>query len=249
MRVVAIIQARMGSSRLPGKVMKSLGGKPVLAHVIERVRAVPQLDEIVVATTVQAEDDVIASAAGTLGTRVFRGSEQDVLDRYYQAARTARAGTVVRITSDCPFLDPVLVGAMVERFISAQRDDARGPDYMSNTLSRSYPRGFDAEVFAFSALERAWREAAAPAEREHVTPYIYGHPELFKLAEHVGPVDLSKYRLTLDTDDDWRLLLTLCNALECGKRMLASDELIAFFEAHPEVARLNAHVQQNTVGI
>lgn len=248
MKVVAIIQARMGSTRLPGKVMRDLCGMPVLAHVIARARAVPGVNEVVVATTEDPDDTIIEQAARLHSATAFRGSETDVLDRYYRAASHVGADIVIRITSDCPLFDPVLVGVMIDRFrveLGAQVP----ADYLSNTMTRSYPRGFDAEVFTFASLARAWREAAAPSEREHVTPYLYRHPEIFRLVGYVGARDLSHYRLTLDTDDDWRLLHAVCFALGCGSRIVRAEELIGFLDKHPEIAQLNAHVQQKATEV
>jgi spore coat polysaccharide biosynthesis protein SpsF len=243
MKVAAIIQARMGSTRLPGKVMKPLCGIPVLGHVIKRARAIQGIDAIVVATTQDRADDVVDKIAMSYGVTTFRGSTQDVLDRYYGAALNIQADVVVRITSDCPLLDPALVSAMLEMF-HAERRKVPPADYLSNTLTRSYPRGLDAELFTFSALARAWREASLPAEREHVTPYLYRHPEIFRLVEYVGRSDLSRYRLTLDTEDDWRVLEAVCTGLSCASRLVAAEEVIAFLDQHPAVARLNAHVEQ-----
>jgi spore coat polysaccharide biosynthesis protein SpsF len=243
-KIVAIVQARMGSTRLPGKVMRDLCGMPVLAHVIRALEAVPRIDEIVVATTTHAKDDVVAQCAANHGATVFRGSEDDVLDRYFQAAREAGADIVLRITADCPFLDAELIDVMIGRSLEAFGN----VDYLSNSLERTFPRGFDADVIKFSALERAWREARSAGEREHVTPYIIRHPEIFRLVGHTRPRDASEYRLTLDTEDDWLLIDAVCKALQCGKRRPSGEELIAFLEARPDIAALNAHVEQKKVG-
>jgi spore coat polysaccharide biosynthesis protein SpsF (cytidylyltransferase family) len=174
-KITAIIQARMGSTRLPGKVLMDLAGKTVLARVVSRLRRAERVDEIVVATTDSLADDAIVPECHQLKVEYFRGSENDVLDRYYQTARVCAAGAVVRITSDCPVIDPQLVDETI-RLLQQQ-----GGDYCSNVLPRTYPRGLDTEVFTVAALEQAWREARDPSEREHVTPYFYRHPELFRL--------------------------------------------------------------------
>ena len=242
MKVVGIIQARMGSTRLPGKVMLELCGMPVLAHVIRAVHAIKRVDEVVVATTQNPADEVIAACAKKYGTSVFRGSEDDVLDRYYQAAKHAAAGVVLRVTSDCPFLDADLISMMISDFLAIS--DNRRLDYMSNTLVRSFPRGFDAELMTFTALQRAWCEAKSVAEREHVTAYIYRRPDIFRLCGHRGARDLSKYRLTLDTEEDWRVIQAVGTALESGRSRPTANDLIRFLDTRPDIALLNAHVEQ-----
>ena len=167
MRTVAVIQARMGSTRLPNKVLAELGGRPMLAQVVARVRRARTIDEVVVATTTTRHVDVIEDFCAREGIACFRGSEDDVLDRYYQAARAFNADVVVRITADCPLHDPEVIDAIVGHFDPARHD------YVSNTIRRSYPDGLDTEVIAMAALERAWRGATWASEREHVTPYIW----------------------------------------------------------------------------
>ena len=210
MRTVAVIQARMGSTRLPGKVLRPLAGRSALAHVIERVRACPLVHEVVVATTDQPRDDAVVEQARSLGVRTFRGSEEDVLSRVYHAA--GRADVVVRVTADCPLFDPDLLARMLVRF-HERRAAGDGVDYLSNTVVRTYPRGLDAEIVTFEALERAFREAADPYEREHVTPYIYRHPESFRVEAFTGDRDLSHLRWTLDTEEDYRSLAEVYAAL------------------------------------
>ena len=198
MNTVAIIQARMGSSRLPGKVLMDLGGGTVLARVVRRLQRCRQISQIVVATTGEAERR--SWRMRTSADFVFSGSEQDVLDRYYRAARANAAETVVRVTSDCPLIDPELVDETIRVF----KDEHA--DYASNVFPRTYPRGLDTEVFTVAALDRAWREAREPHQREHVTPYLYEHPQIFRLASLSGDVDHSHYRWTLDTQEDLELL-------------------------------------------
>jgi spore coat polysaccharide biosynthesis protein SpsF len=244
-RTVAIIQARMGSSRLPGKVMRVLAGRSVLAHVVERVRLCLLVDEVVVATTTSAADEAIVAEAQKLGVRCFRGSEEDVLARYYAAARDALADVVVRATSDCPLFDPELLEHMLRQFRAAAA--AGEPlDYLSNTLERSYPRGLDAEIFTFAALERAHREARAPAEREHVTPYLYRHPERFHVRGVKGERDLSRHRWTLDTPEDWAFISAVFEQL--GKQRFGMEAVLEVLERRPELLALNAHVKQKALG-
>lgn len=246
MRTVAIIQARMGSTRLPGKVMRRLCGKSVLAHVVERVRACPRVDQTLVATTQSPNDDVLVQECRRLGVDVFRGSEEDVLARYYHAAREAGADLVVRITSDCPLIDTGILGGMLDEFHAALA--AGQPlDYMSNSLTRTYPRGLDVEIFTLAALERAFREASRPHEREHVTPYIYQHPEYFVLRGVTSPVDMSKYRWALDTEEDYALLDEIFTALCAANVPVTTAAALALFEQRPELIRINAHVQQKSL--
>lgn len=246
MKAVPIIQARIGSTRLPGKVLFDLCGRSVLAHVIGRAMAAAPGSAVIVATTTLMADDAVAAEAERCGALVHRGSEHDVLSRYYDAAMRQNADAVVRITADCPLLDPGLVAAMAARFVS--RQIAAGVDYLSNTLTRTFPRGLDVEIFTIAALGRAWREAAAPAEREHVTPYFYRHPELFRLENYADTRDRSQLRLTLDTAEDWAVIHRTVEALEGGTRIVQTDEVLRFLEDHPEVAALNAAVEQKTMG-
>jgi spore coat polysaccharide biosynthesis protein SpsF len=242
---VAIIQARMGSTRLPGKVLLDLCGRSVLAHVVARAQAARHIDRVVVATTLLAADNAVVAEAERCGAGVHRGSEHDVLARYYEAATRERADTVVRITADCPLIDPELVDAMLARFSAAQ--GSAPVDYLSNTLERSFPRGLDAEIFSMAALTRAWREALAAEEREHVTPYIHRHPELFRLENHSGPDDRSGVRLTLDTPEDWAVIHAVVEALGGGARIIPTREVLQFLAGHPEIAALNAAVGQKAV--
>jgi spore coat polysaccharide biosynthesis protein SpsF len=196
MSVVAIVQARMGSTRLPGKVLQDIGGRTMLARVVCRTQQAASLDELVVATTVRGSDEAIVAECRELDVPVFRGEEDDVLDRYYQAGHSFRAQAVVRITSDCPLIDPGVIDKVVGTFLEAK------PDYASNTLERTYPRGLDTEVMSVSALERAWQEATKSFQRVHVTPYLYQNPDRFRLVSVTNERDLSEHRWTVDTRED-----------------------------------------------
>jgi spore coat polysaccharide biosynthesis protein SpsF len=234
----------MGSTRLPGKVLKELCGRPVLLHVVERLRARRRLDGIVVATTDQPADNIIVDLCRQEGIACCRGSETDVLDRYRQAAREQGAEIVVRITADCPLLDPGLVDRMLAAF-AAQAPPAA---YLSNTLRRTFPRGLDVEIFTAAALARAWREARSPAEREHVTPYIYRHPELFRLANYEHEVDLAAHRWTLDTPADWELIAAVYRQLYRPDKLFGMTEVLALLERQPQLAGLNRQVRQKETG-
>ncbi len=198
--IAAIIQARTGSTRLPRKTLMPILGKPMLEWQIQRLQRAKTIEAIVIATTGSPEDDTIETVAKRLDVTCFRGSERDVLDRYYQAAKKIGADTVVRITGDCPLHDPVVVDLVVEHFQKADVDYANMPE--------NYPEGLDTEVFTFAALDRAWREAKLPSEREHVTPYIRNHPEFFHIDPpwSEGSGDYRSYHWSVDTEADFRFV-------------------------------------------
>jgi spore coat polysaccharide biosynthesis protein SpsF len=247
MKIVAIIQARMGSTRLPGKVMKQLCDRTVLAHVIFRVRACPLVDEVVVATTTSPTDDVIVAEAEKWGAKWFQGSEEDVLGRYYGAAKEYNADLVVRVTSDCPLFDPEVLCQMLEYF-ATELPQGLEMDYLSNTLNRSYPRGLDAEIFTFETLEKVFNKARLPYEREHVTPYIYEHPEQFSLHNQTWDEDLSAYRWTLDTPEDWQLISAIYSALYEEGNIFTTEQVLALLKQRPELELINWQVKQKEIG-
>lgn len=246
-KVVAIIQARMTSTRLPGKVMRELCGTPVIGWMVRRVRASPLVDEVVVATTTNAADDSVAETAARFGAFVFRGSEQHVLSRYCQAAAEREAEVIARITADCPLYDPDLLTRMLERwhFLRAAGEPL---DYMSNMWGRlTWPRGLDTTLFTRAVLETICVKSDQPYQIEHVTPYIYQHPQEFRLRPFQGDRDLSHHRWTLDTEDDWRLIEAIYQALGDESRIFSTDEVLDFLARHPRLAGLNRHVQQKTL--
>jgi spore coat polysaccharide biosynthesis protein SpsF len=239
-RTVAIVQARMGSTRLPGKVLLPLLGEPVLTRVMRRAARARTLDEVVVATTTLADDDAIVALAATEDWPVVRGSETDLLERYLVAARAHDADVVVRITSDCPLIDPEVIDATVGAFRAA------AVDYASNALEpATYPRGLDVEVIARAALERAGRDDADPAWREHATPYVYRHPELFRLLRVPADDDHGDLRWTLDTPEDYRLIGRIYDAL--GRDDFGWREALAVVEANPSWASINREIVQKAV--
>lgn len=198
MKTVAIIQARLGSKRLPGKVLMDMAGRAMLGRVIDRVLQAHSLHDIVVATSIQPENEAVCDYAELLGIKAFQGSEEDVLDRYYRCASFYRANHIVRITGDCPLLDPQVLDDVVEQHLMASAD------YTSNIFPvRSYPRGLDVEVFKFRVLERLWRAAKSGYEREHVTPYIHRHPGLFFIHSVTNPDDHSHLQWSVDTLGDF----------------------------------------------
>jgi len=230
----------MGSTRLPGKVLRRLGGRTVLAWVIHRVRQFRRIDGLLVATTVEAADDAIVKEAEHCSAEVFRGSENDVLDRYYQAACQARADVVVRVTSDCPLIDPEVSDYTIRRFLDEQ------PDYASNALERTYPRGLDTEVVKFSALERAWKEASQIYQRAHVTPYLYQNPDKFRLLSVKGEVDCSRNRWTLDTPEDAEFLQEVYARLG-GSGDFTWRDVLRLLEREPALAEMNRHIRQKAL--
>jgi len=240
MKITAIVQARMGSSRLPGKVLLDLGGETVLARVVRRLLRARLLDDVMVATTDSAADDAIAGECERVAVSFFRGSEDDVLDRYWKAAKVCQADAVVRITSDCPLIDP----QVVDEAISAFRD--RSVDYASNTIVRTYPGGLDTEVFSRAALERAWVEAGKSYEREHVTPYFYEHPELFRIASVCSRTDCSRFRWTLDTAEDLQLIRKIYSSFG-NQDSFGWQEALALMERKPELGNLNSHISQKSL--
>jgi glutamate-1-semialdehyde 2,1-aminomutase len=196
MSTVAILQARMASTRLPGKVLSDVAGRPMFSCAVDRVRSAKRIDRLVVATSTNPADDALVRCCQQRGYDCFRGSEQDVLDRFYRAAKQFGATIVVRLTADCPLIDPDIIDQVIAAYL------AGGVDYASNTLQYTYPDGLDAEVFSFAALERAWREAKKPSEREHVTPYIKTSPK-FRILNVANDVDLGPTpRWTVDEPAD-----------------------------------------------
>jgi spore coat polysaccharide biosynthesis protein SpsF len=240
MKTVIIIQARMGSTRLPGKILKELAGEPMLARVVNRARRTAA-DMVVVATTTEPADRAVAELCAARGWPCYAGSRDDVLDRYYHAARQSAADVVVRLTADCPFIDPGVVDQVIEAF--RQGDTV---DYASNVLPpRTFPRGLDTEVFSFAALARAWREDADPAWREHVTPFLYRHPERFRLRRVAAGADYSNLRWTVDTPEDRELAVRVYEAF--GGDRFSWHDVLALLGRHPDWLELNRHVEQKAV--
>lgn len=235
--VVAIIQARMSSTRLPGKVMKSITGRPILWHVVNRLKASALIDEIVVATTTGPEDDIIEEWCKLNGTSFSRGSLEDVLDRYYRAAEAFGAKTVVRVTSDCPLIDPALIDRAIEMF------NEGGFDHVS--IDSSYPDGLDAEIFSFEALKKAYGEATLASEREHVTPYIWKNPQVFRLGKIKSDVDLSFMRWTVDDEKDLKLVTGIYEGINARERVFHMNEVLDFLRKNPELLKINAATQRN----
>ena len=236
-RVAAVVQARTTSQRLPGKVLTDLAGKPVLAHVVQRVRAAALVDKVVVATTANATDDDVAELACDLGVEAFRGDEADVLSRFTAIVSHHRPDVVVRVTGDCPLLDPEIVDLVVQRLL-----DDPTLDYSSNTAPRTYPRGLDVEAVRSSSLLRAGDLATTTEEREHVTFGIHTvHADLFRRTSVASDVDDSDLRWTVDYPEDLQVLRMAAEALGLDHDVPPYRQVVQWFRHHPEVAALNSH--------
>ncbi|MEQ8667361.1 MAG: aminotransferase class III-fold pyridoxal phosphate-dependent enzyme [Rhodospirillales bacterium] len=241
-RVSIVIQARMGSSRLPGKVMKPIGGRPVIDHVIERAKRAERADEIWLACPQGESDAELAAHVEQLGIPVVRGDEEDVLSRFVAVAERTNSDTFVRITADCPMTDPSVIDAAIARYVES------GSDYVSNGIERSFPDGLDVEVFSRDALLRADQEARHPFLRAHVTPYIHGRLKdkypwgNFKVAQLVNPVEFSHLRWTLDEPADLAFLQQLIPALPEGYGWM---DAVAYLTAHPDLMKINADIATN----
>jgi spore coat polysaccharide biosynthesis protein SpsF (cytidylyltransferase family) len=239
-RTVAIIQARLNSERLPGKILADIEGQSMLERVIRRVQMAKKLDETVLATTDRPADDVTAAKGEELGVRVVRGSEDDVLDRYRQAAIEARADHIVRVSADSPFVDAQLIDQTVDVYTRA------GSDYASNKLHPSFPLGLDVEIFSRAALERAWKEAKEPFERSHVTYYMYSNPSRFSLVPVTTKPDRHTWRWTVDTPDDLEFARTVFEKLGSSNDFSWKD-VVLLLTSEPDIANINSHITAKPV--
>lgn len=238
MNVVAIIQARMSSTRLPGKVLADICGKPMLYHVVARAQQARTLSLVAVATTTDPGDDVIETYCQAERVPCSRGSQADVLDRYYRAADQFKADVIVRLTSDCPLLDPAVIDKVVGTFLAGQFD------FVSNVQEPTYPDGLDTEVCSRDALGRAWREARLTSEREHVTSYIKKHPELFRLANVENETDLSELRWTVDEPQDLELVRRVYRHFTAS-RFFGMNDIVTLLREDPQLTIVNAGFARN----
>ena len=234
--ILAILQARMSSTRLPGKVLKPLAGAPALQRQVERVARAERIDRLIVATSDRPEDDDIADICEGLGVSCYRGDLDNVLDRFYRAAQTLAPQHVVRLTGDCPLADWRLIDRLIETHLSG------GYDYASTVMPRCYPKGLDAEIMTLAALETAWREAADPYQREHVTPLLYQsqNRSRFRLGSVSQAEDLSPLRWTLDRPEDYEMIAAVYQALYPRDPAFGTADILDYLLAHPEVRTLNA---------
>lgn len=233
MKVVAIIQARMGSSRLPGKVLAEINGKPMLEILLTRIGAATVLDEIVVAIPSESSDDVLKNWLQEHGVRYFRGSTEDVLGRFYMCALESRADLIVRVTADDPLKDPEIINHAVRCML-----DNPEFDYVSNTLFPTYPEGLDIEVFKFSALEKAYINASLSSEREHVTPFIWKNLELFKVHNFESQRNLCEWRWTVDKFEDLLFIRTIMENFK-DRPLVSYLEIIKFLDSNPNFLEIN----------
>lgn len=239
MMVLGLLQARFSSSRLPGKVMLPVLGRPMLCRQLERLRRARRLDGLVVATSLSPTDDPIAHLAVEEGLPVVRGSLEDVLDRFYRAAQPYTPQHVVRLTGDCPLADPALVDAIVAAHLDGDLD------YTSNALEPTFPDGLDVEVVRFACLEEAWREATLPSQREHVTPFVHGRPDRYRLLSFKGAEDLSALRWTVDEPDDFELVRTIYEELYPGNPTFSTRDILALLDRRPELKTVNTTHRRN----
>lgn len=248
MKLVTVVQARRGSTRLPDKVMMPILGRTVLERQLERMRAARQIGTLVVATTTDEQDDVIPEICATAGVACFRGHPTDLLDRHYQAALQFGAEAVVKIPSDCPLIDPTIIDRVIERFRAGPLgagivEPATGYDYVSNLHPATYPDGNDVEVMTFAALEQAWREAGRGLEREHTTPFFWENPDRFRLGnvEWESGLDYSmSHRWTLDYTEDYRFIVAVYEALYPKYPCFTLVQILELLGQRPDLAALNS---------
>nr|WP_092074318.1 glycosyltransferase family protein [Dendrosporobacter quercicolus]NSL49222.1 glycosyltransferase family protein [Dendrosporobacter quercicolus DSM 1736]SDM88319.1 spore coat polysaccharide biosynthesis protein SpsF [Dendrosporobacter quercicolus] len=241
MNIVIIVQARMTSTRLPGKVLKKVLGKPLLEYQLERLSRVENADGIVIATTTNHTDDPVVELCQRLQIPFWRGAEEDVLARYYEAANYFRADVVVRVTADCPVIDP----AIVRKAIACYMENKQCYDYVR---LENYPRGLDTEVFPASVLADCYHEASAQPDREHVTPFIYRHPERYRVKKLYCKQDYSHHRWTVDTPEDFELIRRIIAELYSVKPEFGLADMLAVIAEHPYWCEINKAVQQKTYG-
>jgi spore coat polysaccharide biosynthesis protein SpsF len=236
---LAILQARMTSTRLPGKVLKDILGKPMLVRQLERVRRSQRIDKLVVATSTDQSDSAITELCAFEGVDCFRGNLSDVLDRYYQCTKQYPPSLIVRLTGDCPLADSEIIDSAIDLH------ERERNDYTSTTLQPSFPDGLDVEVVTPSALEVAWKEAVEPFEREHVMPFIWRRPERFKLGQFRNAQDYSQLRWTVDRPEDLELVLAVYRTLYPHNQQFGWRDVLALVTAQPDLTKLNSHIVRN----
>ncbi len=246
-RVIVVVQARMGSTRLPGKVMKLICNKPLIELMLERLSKSELIDEIVVATTNLNEDDVIFDWAKKSNYPVLRGSELDCLDRHYQVGKKFGAKFIAKITPDCPFIDPEIVDKVIEYFLKHSDEF----DYVSNGHPPSYPDGLDLEIMHLSTLEIAWNNSVDPIEREHTTTHIWNHPEIFRIGNVQMPGGKNLFmtqRWTLDYPEDFEFTKQIYENLYQNGNIFSMDEILQFLANRPDISKINSHLcEHNSV--
>ena len=238
-KTVAIIQARVGSTRLPGKVLLDLKGKTVLNHVVDRVKKSKYIDEVIVATTYLEQDDKIVDECNKIGCKYFRGSESNVLSRYYLCAKENKADIVIRITSDCPLIDPLVIDEILDFYL---KNNYKLVTNAGDIHNRTYPRGLDTEIFDFDTLEKAYKNANKDYQKEHVTPYIYENEK--DIYYYKNDIDYSKYRLTLDTKEDFELIKRIYDLVYIDSQNFYLDDIVKILLKQPDLEQINKHIKQ-----
>lgn len=245
--IIAIVQARTGSTRLPRKILKKILGRPMLSLMLERLSKSNLIDKIVVATTTKKEDDIIENLVKSDGFDVFRGSELDCLDRYYQAAKLYDGKIILKITSDCPLIDPSLIDKIIQYFL----DNKNKFDYVSNVRPPTFPDGLDVEIFTFSALVHAWNKATESSHREHTTTFMHSQPEKFKIGNFFMPENQNLFvsqRWTVDYPEDFEFVKIIYENLYDDKHVFLMDEILTFLKKHPNIWSINSHlISKNAV--
>lgn len=239
MEIIAVIQARFSSSRLPGKVLKNILGKPMLQHQIERIQRCKNISKIIVATSTQLEDDKIENLCQQLNISCFRGDLNDVLDRFYQVNKLEQAKHIVRLTADCPLLDPVIIDKVITTHLN------QNSDYTSNCSPATFPDGLDVEIFTHKALNQSWQEAQKPSEREHVTQYMRNHPELFSLNNVSNDIDYSHLRWTVDESEDFELITEIFKSLYPVSAHFCFNDILTLIKAQPQLSLINQKYTRN----
>lgn len=242
-KVVIIVQARTGSTRLPGKILKEVMGKPLLSYLLERLKRVVLCNEICVATTTKEQEQPIVDICSQLSVKVFRGSEENVLERYFLAAQNLNANAIVRITSDCPLIDPIEIDKLIAYYLA----NSGCYDYTSHGLERTYPMGMEAEIFSFDALKRTYQEAKSDSEKEHVTLYMRRNPALFRLGNLAYHENKKNHRWTVDTAEDFELIAKIIENLYPANFEFSLKDIIDICERNPQWQEINGHVIQKAV--
>jgi len=239
MSIVAIIQARVDSTRLLGKVLKKIEGRAILEHVVNRVKAAKKLDEVLVATTIKKGDLEVVKLCARLGVSIFCGSEDDVLDRYYRAAKKYGSDIIVRITADCPLIDPGVTDKVINCFVK------NNFDFVSNAHPPTYPDGLDIGVFSFKALKKIWKKARKLSEREHVIPYFLNHPENFKIGNVENAKNLSHMRWVVDEEKDLEFVKAIYKRLYKNNEIFYMEDILDLLEKEPQLSQINADISRN----
>jgi spore coat polysaccharide biosynthesis protein SpsF len=239
MKILGIIQARLASTRLPEKIFLKLEGKKVIEHVINRVQAAQLVDDVLVATTSKKIDVKVVNLCSSIGIKYFIGSEEDVLDRYYQSAKSFKPEHIVRVTADCPLIDPEIIDNVIDLHLRKKAD------YTSNVIRGRFPDGEDVEVFTFNTLYRAWHDARLFSEREHVTPYMKKNSDIFKIVSLDCYRDLSGKRWTLDNPEDYEFIKIIYKHLYPENHLFGMKEIIEFININPDIENINKCIERN----